>query len=92
MNNVDLYNKYIELKEENKLDSKYAELINIFIYIIGICIFFILIKYIMFVKALSVLCLYYLITKLLNFMMFGTRLKRRKQRQFIKNSIKNLKF
>lgn len=88
-----MYNKeeLLNLLELNKIDSKYAEITNIIIYILGIIIFIILTNYITVIEALSFFCSYYIITKFLNYILFGTRLKRIKERQSIKNSIKNLK-
>ena len=80
----------INLLELNKLDSKYAEITNIVIYILGIIIFFILINHISIIEAISFLCSYYIITKLLNFIMFGSRLKRVKERKSIKLNINSL--
>jgi len=77
------------LKENNKLDTKYAEIINIMIIISSIIIFTISTKYIDIVNSLSVICLYYLISKLLNFFMFGTRNKRRKERLSINKKLKS---
>ena len=67
---------YLELKEELKLDSKYAEMINIITIIISFTIFCILPQFISTINTISVICLFYLISKLLNFMMFGSRGKR----------------
>lgn len=88
-----MYNKeeLLNLLELNKLDSKYAEITNLIIYILGIIIFFILINHITIIESLSYFCSYYIITKVLNYILFGTRLKRIKERNSIKNSIKNLK-
>ena len=79
----------LNLLELNKLDSKYAEITNLIIYILGIIIFFILINYITIIESLSYFCSYYIITKILNYILFGTRLKRLKKRKNIKLSISN---
>ena len=79
----------LNLLELNKLDSKYAEITNLIIYILGIIIFFILINYITIIESLSYFCSYYIITKILNYILFGTRLKRLKERKNIKLSISN---
>ena len=82
---------YLELKEELKLDSKYAEIINIITIVISFTIFCILPQFISTINTISVMCLFYLISKLLNFMMFGTRNKRIKQRILINKNITKLK-
>ena len=87
MNNKE---ELLSLLELNKLDSRYAEIINILIYILGLIIFFILINHITIIESLSFLCSYYIITKLLYFMMFGSRLKRVKERRNIRLNINNL--
>lgn len=79
----------LNLKEELKLDSKYAEIINIIIYISIVVIFITLNKYISTTKSLSTICIYYLISKMLNFFMFGTRNKRRKKRILINKKLKS---
>lgn len=79
----------LSLKEDNKLDTKYAEIINILIIISSIIIFIISTKYINIVNSLSMICLYYLISKMLNFFMFGTRNKRRKERILINKKLKS---
>ena len=83
--------KYLNLKEELKLDSKYAEIINIITIIISFTIFCILPQFISTINTISVMCLFYLISKLLNFMMFGTRSKRIKKRILINKNITKLK-
>lgn len=88
---INLYTKYMELKENNKLDTKFAEIINIIIYITSIIIFIILNKYISITNSLCMICLYYLISKMLNFFMFGSRNKRRKERILINKNIIKLK-
>ena len=82
--------KYLNLKEELKLDSKYAEIINIITIIISFTILCMLPQFISTINTISVMCLFYLISKLLNFMMFGSRLKRVKERRNIKLSINSL--
>ena len=79
----------LSLKEDNKLDTKYAEIINLLIIISSIIIFIISTKYINIVNSLSMICLYYLISKMLNFFMFGTRNKRRKERISINKKLKS---
>lgn len=79
----------LSLKEDNKLDTKYAEIINLLIIISSIIIFIISTKYINIVNSLSMICLYYLISKMLNFFMFGTRNKRRKERVLINKKLKS---
>jgi len=79
----------LNLKEELKLDSKYAEIINIIIYISIVVIFITLNKYISTTKSLSTICIYYLISKMLNFFMFGTRNNRRKKRILINKKLKS---
>ena len=79
----------LSLKEDNKLDTKYAEIINLLIIISCIIIFIISTKYINIVNNLSMICLYYLISKMLNFFMFGTRNKRRKERILINKKLKS---
>ena len=79
----------LNLKEDNKLDTKYAEIINLLIIISSIIIFIISTKYINIVNNLSMICLYYLISKMLNFFMFGTRNKRRKERISINKKLKS---
>lgn len=83
--------KYLNLKEELKLDSKYAEMINIITIIISFTIFCILPQFISTINTISVICLFYLISKLLNFIMFGSRGKRIKQKILINKNIKKLK-
>jgi hypothetical protein len=83
--------KYLNLKEELKLDSKYAEAINVITFIICFTIFCILPQFISTINTISVICLFYLISKLLNFMMFGSRSKRRKERILINKLIRDLK-
>jgi len=90
--NTNLYNKYIELKEENKLDTKYAEIINILIFIITVIIFIALIKHTSIIDTLLGVCTFYLVAKILNFIMFGSRAKRRKRRLLIKYNLNNLKY
>ena len=77
------------LKEDNKLDTKYAEIVNIMIIISSIIIFIIATKYIDIINNLTIICLYYLISKMLNFFMFGTRNKRRKERILINKKLKS---
>lgn len=79
----------LNLKEDNKLDTKYAEIINIIIYISSIIIFVISDKYVTILDSLSIICIYYLISKMLNFFMFGTRNKRRKERILINTKLKS---
>ena len=79
----------LSLKEDNKLDTKYAEIINLLIVISSIIIFIVSIEYISIVNSLSMICLYYLISKMLNFFMFGTRNKRRKERILINKKLKS---
>ena len=79
----------LSLKEDNKLDTKYAEIINIMIIISSIIIFTIATKYIDIINNLTIICLYYLISKILNFFMFGTRNKRRKERISINKKLKS---
>ena len=79
----------LNLKEDNKLDTKYAEIINTFIIVSSIIIFVISTKYIDIINSLSMICLYYLISKMLNFFMFGTRHKRRKERISINKKLKS---
>jgi len=82
---------YLNLKEELKLDSKYAEIINVITIIISFTIFSILPQFISTIDTLSLICLFYLISKLLNFMMFGTRNKRIKKRMLINKLINSVK-
>lgn len=79
----------LSLKEDNKLDTKYAEIVNIMIIISSIIIFIIATKYIDIINNLTIICLYYLISKILNFFMFGTRNKRRKERILINKKLKS---
>lgn len=79
----------LSLKEDNKLDTKYAEIVNIMIIISSIIIFIIATKYIDIINNLTIICLYYLISKMLNFFMFGTRNKRRKERILINKKLKS---
>ena len=87
-----MYNKeeLLNLLELNKLDSKYAEITNLIIYILGIIIFFILINHITIVESLSFFCSFYIITKTLNYILFGTRLKRLRERKNIKLNISSI--
>ena len=83
--------KYLNLKEELKLDSKYAKIINVIIFVISFTIFCVLPQFISTINTISVICLFYLISKLLNFMLFGSRGKRIKQRILINKNITKLK-
>ena len=83
--------KYLNLKEDLKLDSKYAETINIIILIISFTIFSILPEFTSTVDTITFTSLFYLIAKLLNFMMFGSRGKRIKQKMLINKNITKLK-
>ena len=83
--------KYLNLKEDLKLDSKYAETINVITFVICFTIFCVLPQFISTINTISVICLFYLISKLLNFMMFGSRGKRIKQRILINKNITKLK-
>ncbi len=83
--------KYLNLKEELKLDSKYAETINVITIIISFTIFSVLPQFISTINTISIICLFYLISKLLNFMMFGTRGKRLKQKVLINKTITKIK-
>ena len=89
--NEDLYEQFNRLIEENKLDSKYAEIANTITYIIIFTIFVVLNQYISNIECLTISCIFYLIAKTLIFIMFGSRNKRRKRRLLIKEYLNSIK-
>ena len=80
----------LNLKEDNKIESKYAEIISIVILISSIIIFSVLTKYTDIISNITLLCIYYTIAKLLSFFTFGTRNKRRKDRILINKLLKSI--
>ena len=89
--NEDLYEQFNKLIEENKLDSKYAEIANTITYIIIFTIFVVLNQFISNIECFTISCIFYLIAKTLIFVMFGSRNKRRKRRLLIKEYLNSIK-
>lgn len=83
--------KYLNLKEDLKLDSKYAERINVLTFIISFTILCVLPEFTSTIDTITIICIFYIISKILNFMMFGTRSKRVKQKILINRTITKLK-
>ena len=88
---IDLYEEFNRLIEENKLDSRYAEISNVITYISVFTIFVVLNQFITNIECLTIVCIFYLIAKTLIFLMFGSRNKRRKQKLLIKEYLNNIK-
>lgn len=83
--------KYLNLKEDLKLDSKYAEIINVLTFIISFTILCVLPQFTSIIDTITIICIFYIVSKILNFMMFGTRSKRVKQKILINKNITKLK-
>ena len=86
----DLYEQFNRLIEENKLDSKYAEIANLITYILIFTMFIILNQFISNIESLTISCTFYLVAKTLIFIMFGSRNKRRKRKLLIKSYLNSI--
>lgn len=86
----DLYEQFNRLIEENKLDSKYAEIANLITYILIFTMFVILNQFISNIESLTISCIFYLVAKTLIFIMFGSRNKRRKRKLLIKSYLNSI--